>query len=321
MKDQLVPIRSKKDFVSLIDHIDDIDFMTANHFTGKVPKVTIKLEGKPFHSSLTGSIIEGLHRYQQAVYKAYRQNKYGKDSRKKLTPEEAEQLEIKVTIKEGSTDMILSFISDLSKLTESTNMSGTDVIILISIIAGVWLIKGLAVPAIKGHYDVLKTKIKSKQKDAKTEAEQTFYTQMNSTLQTAVNGALELCKAVVQSPSQKIRIDNKEIPAAHIAQYINTLEEMPQVKENQEKQYMVEGDFKVLNLNYEGPTTMMKALHVESGKIYDNISLQNGWIAEERYKAIIEAEQREPIYFKILIYEKGAKRQCAIDINSIDVPQ
>lgn len=141
--------------------------MTANHFAVKVPKVTIKLVGKLFHPSLTGTIIEGLHRYQQAVYKAYRQNKYGKDSRKKLTAEEVEQLEIKVTVKEGSTDMILSFISDLSNLTENTNMSGTDVIILISIIAGVWLIKGLAVPAIKGHCDVLKAKIKRKQKRGK----------------------------------------------------------------------------------------------------------------------------------------------------------
>ena len=83
----------------------------------------------------------------------------------------------------------------------------------------------------------------------------------------------------------------------------------------------MEGLFKVLNLNYEEPVTRMNALHVESGKTYNNISLQNDWIKEADYKTVKEAENREPIYFKILVHEKGKNQSCAIDVQSISGSQ
>ena len=70
-------------------------------------------------------------------------------------------------------------------------------------------------------------------------------------------------------------------------------------------------------MNYEEPVTRMNALHVESGKIYNNISLQNDWIKGADYKTVKEAENREPIYFKILVHEKGKSLSCAIDVESI----
>ena len=314
MPENVVQIKTQEEFINFLEKIDNFEFITKNKFDFKVPNVAIKLEGDNFKSSLTGSIIAGLHKYQEAIYKGYRQTKYGVHSRKKLSAEEVAGLEIKVTISEGSTDMILSFIKELTGL---PNMTEGGIIAIASIAAGAWLLKNIAVSAVKSVFKTAQKNIQAKIDASKNDKEKTYYEQTQRSLQIALSGVADICHELTRAQTDKIKIDNKEVSVQTLESFVNDATVPDTEDKNIEKQYFVAGLFKVLNLNYEEPVTRMNALHVESGKIYNNISLQNDWIKEADYKTVKEAENREPIYFKILVHEKGKSQSCAIDVESI----
>ena len=313
MPENVVQIKTQEEFINFLEKIDNFEFITKNEFDFKVPDVAIKLEGDNFKSSLTGSIIAGLNKYQEAIYKGYRQTKYGVHSRRKLSTEEVAGLEIKVTISEGSTDMILSFIKEL---TELPNMTEGGIIAIAGIAAGAWLLKNIAVSAVKGAFKTAQKNIQAKMDASKDDTERTYYEQTQRSLQIALSGAADICRELTKAQTDKIKIDNKEVSVQTLESFVNDAA-VPDTENKVEKQYFVSGLFKVLNLNYEEPVTRMNALHVESVKIYNNISLQNDWIKEADYKTVKEAENREPIYFKILVHEKGKMQSCAIDVGSI----
>ena len=179
MPENVVQIKTQEEFINFLEKIDNFEFITKNEFDFKVPDVAIKLEGDNFKSSLTGSIIAGLNKYQEAIYKGYRQTKYGVHSRRKLSTEEVAGLEIKVTISEGSTDMILSFIKEL---TELPNMTEGGIIAIAGIAAGAWLLKNIAVSAVKGAFKTAQKNIQAKMDASKDDTERTYYEQTQRSL-------------------------------------------------------------------------------------------------------------------------------------------
>lgn len=309
----VISIKSEEDFCKLLDKIDDFNFISSYSFCFEIPKVKIHLEGEQFHSSLTGEIIRGLNKYQESVYKCYRHSVYGTSSRKRLSEDELRKLEIKVTVSEGSTELLLSFVQTVM---EGKNMTGEQMLWGISIVAGAWLIKGIATPIIKGCFTNSRKKIELQAEKAKDEKEKDFYTNVSKNFENISEGVKNVLTSVASSQSKTIEIDNQAISPQEIKKYAEEINSV-QKEKVLEKTYVVEGDFRVLNLNYEHKVTLMKALHVETNEIFENISLQNEWISQDSYNMIQDAEKREPIFLVIVVQEKGTKRNCTVDVKRI----
>jgi len=69
------------------------------------PVIDIKLEGEPFHASLTTKNMEGFLELQKNIYRSYALARYGKPNSQLITKEEKESLSFAVKVSEGSSGL------------------------------------------------------------------------------------------------------------------------------------------------------------------------------------------------------------------------
>ena len=314
-------IATEDDFIKFLEKIDDEEYIKTTAVTAKQVSVSFKIQGDNFESSLTGSLITALAEYQEKVYRIYKIQKYGQNSTKSLTPEEKRALEIKVYIKPGCTEAVISFVKDI--IPEVTKqMTGAEIsrtaIAIAGIVAGAWAIKSIAVPLIKEKFKSKRNEIEAKIKTSNNELEKQYLTTMQTITQTAIDGMRCVAQGLSIADPATIAIDGQPVPKENIA---NIPREMAPTKEKEKPQlpdfYTVDGQFKVLDINYEKPVTLMKAIHIESNTVYDDISLQDDWMKPESMAILENAQSREPVYFRISCQKSGRRYMHFIDVNSI----
>lgn len=88
-------------------NLSEIDF-------GNWSKLTIRLTGDKFHSSITPTVMRGLIDVQNGIYKSYCTMRYGTESTRQLTDEERKKLEILVIVTEGSA-LIEAFLGPVAE--------------------------------------------------------------------------------------------------------------------------------------------------------------------------------------------------------------
>lgn len=81
---------------------------------GDWSKLTIRLTGDKFHSSITPTVMKGLIDVQNGIYKSYCVMRYGTESTRQLTDEERKKLEILVIVTEGSA-LIEAFLGPIAE--------------------------------------------------------------------------------------------------------------------------------------------------------------------------------------------------------------
>lgn len=319
-----IKIASEEDFINFFNKIDNEEYMRDVVFKTDDLSVSMKFEGENYNSSLTGSMILALADYQERIYHIYKTQKYGPNSNKKLTDDEKRALEIKVDIKPGCTEAVVTFVRDIIPEVVN-NMSSEDLAQTIKTVAGiiatVWGVKGIGVPLIKEAFKTKREKIKEKLEQTKSEQEKAYLESIQSITHDAIEGMRSVATGISVAAPDKVTIEASNITAGD-AQAV--LEDMKKPRSRPEKDelpdmYTVEGKFKVLNINYEKEVTMMKAIHVETEKLYDNISLMDGWLTEESMNILKNAQERDPVFFRILLTRDGKSKNFlkAIDVNSI----
>lgn len=81
---------------------------------GDWSKLTIRLTGDKFHSSITPTVMKGLIDVQNGIYKSYCVMRYGTESTRQLTDDERKKLEILVIVTEGSA-LIEAFLGPIAE--------------------------------------------------------------------------------------------------------------------------------------------------------------------------------------------------------------
>lgn len=95
------------------------------------PVFNLTIQGKDFNSSIPTRIMPPILELQKEIHRIYCRTKYGTENTNKLTAEERELLELIVTIKPGSTEFIANLFKALNEIVKNSNMSGTQVLILL----------------------------------------------------------------------------------------------------------------------------------------------------------------------------------------------
>ena len=319
-----IKISTEEEFLRFLKNIDNEEFLTNSILKADRLSVSMKIEGEKFNASLTGSLIKALADYQDRVYHIYKVQKYGASSNRQLTDEERRALEIKVEVKPGCTEAVLGFIKDIIPEVVN-NMTGQElsktIIAVTGIVAGAWALKGIVAPAITNAFKIKRKEIDAKIEIAKTEKEREYLTSIQSITHDAIEGMRSVASGLAVTAPEKISIDDKSLTTDEAE---NIAAEMKKPRKEAKSDglpdmYSVEGEFKVLNINYEKAVTLMKAEHVESKVIYDNISLMDGWLTEESLNILKDAQERDPVWFRILLNRDGKSKRflSAIDVNSI----
>lgn len=111
-----ITISNEEDAFALLEQIATGDFV--GNFSeinfGDWSKLTIRLTGEKFHSSITPTVMKGLIDVQNGIYKSYCVMRYGTDSTRQLTDEERKKLEILVIVTEGSA-LIEAFLGPVAE--------------------------------------------------------------------------------------------------------------------------------------------------------------------------------------------------------------
>lgn len=319
-----INITNEEEFLSFLNRIDDEEYMRNIVFKAENLSVAMKFEGENYNSSLTGSMIKALADYQERIYHVYKTQKYGMNSNKKLSEEEMRSLEIKVDIKPGCTEAVISFVKDIiPEVINNMNSQDTaqTIKVVAGIIVGVWGLKGIAVPLIKEAFKTKRKSIDEKIEKSKTEQEKEYYESIQSITHDAIEGMRSVATGIAIASPDKVTIDSSEITTNEAHDVLEDLKKprAKSEKDNLPDMYTVDGDFKVLNINYEKSVTLMKALHVNSGTVYDDISLMDGWLTEESLKILKDAQERDPVHFRIILTRDGRSKRFmkAIDVHSI----
>lgn len=123
--EDIVTIRSEEDAFKAIKRL-----IAREDFRGDVqldgwPKLQIKLVGEQFNSSITPSVMKSFLELQSLVYKSYAIARYDTDDVRKLSKEERDELEIKVTVEPGSSMFEVDLQEILVKFAEQAGQSMT----------------------------------------------------------------------------------------------------------------------------------------------------------------------------------------------------
>lgn len=109
LEEKILVIRSEEDAYSFLESARSgtSPSYSGIRFVGW-PSLELLIKGDKFNQSITPSVMKGLLEFQRGIYKAYAAAKYG-ESAKRLTEEEREQLEIKVDVSRGSSQLGINF--------------------------------------------------------------------------------------------------------------------------------------------------------------------------------------------------------------------
>ena len=137
---------------------------TGIHFDGW-PSLELLITGDTFNQSITPSVMKGLLEFQSGIYKAYAAAKYG-ETAKRLTEEEREQLEIKVDVNSGSSQLGINFnqiaIHIVDQLTET--LPPEEIILLVVFISLLFF-------GNSAYKNYLEDRRKTRAEDARSEAQ------------------------------------------------------------------------------------------------------------------------------------------------------
>jgi len=301
-------IKSEKDLVGFLENIDDIKYLENNPLKLGGTILKLKLEGDNFESSLPGSLIIGLAKYQEKIYTTYLASKYGVGTRRKITPEEAKLLEIKVTVKQGSTEVWIKLLID--KAWEILGDMPTDqipsTVITIAMIAAVaYCLKGLGSVVVK---QVLKSKRKAlaeKRALSKDDVEKKKLEIIESSVNAAIEGMKTVSLGIVQSGARHIAINDKTVSSADIKSAIEGLE--PEKPELREEHSVISGTYRIQRVTFDFKKDSASAdiFDVESGDPIHGLVVQPKHLSDGSYRVLKTAQDKQDVKLQIIVTKRN----------------
>lgn len=96
------------------------------------PTLKLYLKGEKYDQSVTYTVMKGLIELQKGVYQSYASAKFNNPT-KRLSEEEKKELELKIKVNKGSSDLEINFTEIASKLIENlgSKMTGTQILITV----------------------------------------------------------------------------------------------------------------------------------------------------------------------------------------------
>jgi len=311
------PIKNENDIVKLINKMDDVEYIKKNILEFDKTVIKIKLEGKEFNSSMSGSFIIGLAKYQEAIYKMYLINKYGTGTKRKITPEEAQLIDIKVTVKKGSTDAIIELAYNLLKEAIKTmppeHVMPT-ILGLAAIIVGGICLNGIGSKIITGAFKKKKEEIKSKNNQSKDDLAKKQIETHESIINNAMEAVKSMSEGILKSNPERIYINDKEVSGKNIQAVADSLIESPEKPEIKEEQSTITGSYQIkrVTLDFEKDSASSDIYDVDTKEHIKGLIIQTKSLYDGSFKVLKTAQDKQAIKLQLIITMRNDKLHKAV---------
>jgi len=301
-------IKSEKDLVGFLENIDDIQYLESNPLKLGGTILKLKLEGDNFESSLPGSLIMGLAKYQEKIYTAYLASKYGAGTKRKITPEEAKLLEIKVTVKQGSTEVWIKLLIDkageIIEKMPSEQIFPT-LITIVAIAAAAYGLKGLGSVAVKEIFKTKRRSLAEKRALSKDEVEKKKLEILETSVNAAIEGMKVVSLGIVQSAPDSIAINGKTVSAANIKSAIEGLE--PEKLDVIEEQGVISGTYRIqrVTLDFKKDSAYADITNVDSGEPIHGLLVQPKHLSDGSYRVLKTAQDKKDVKLQIIVTKRN----------------
>jgi hypothetical protein len=309
-----VSVKSEEDLIGLIKNIDSLEYLESHRYDLADTSIKLKLCGEIFESSLTGSLIIGLAKYQEKIYKIYLANKYGADNRRKITSKEARLLEIKVVVNKGSTEIWIQLINNILDVVQKmpSNQIQSTLFCLAGIIMGGVCLLGVGSVVVKEAFKTKRKELSLKKARAKNETEKKKY----EFLESAVNSAIESMRAVslgiVQAGPNRVLVNDRAVSTATIRSVANELglDKLDAI----EDQSVIIGTYRIqqLTFNFKKNTASADVFDVETGDPIHGIIIQSKGISDGSYRVLKTAEDQRNVKLQLIVIKRNGRIYKAI---------
>lgn len=305
-----IVIRSEEDAYEVLRRARDRQLGPYNSivFDGW-PTLNLYLQGDKFHQSLTPTVMKGLLEFQKGIYRSYAAAKYDHPA-KRLSEQEREDLEIRVDIHDGSSDLEINYQELAAKLLEQMvgKMDSQDIVITIITIAVLYF----GTSAYRSFLETRKeTRIKEISDETQREmlAAQKYTTEqetkraqiiadlarenskVDNIVQIAFDAQTDVVKAMAAGRSSKV---DDILLDAGIA------ESLTQNARRRSEEVRLDGVYRLIKLDWTDPNKFkVKVFNTKSGISLD-AEVQDDSLTGKYKEALREAEwSRSPVLLKI----------------------
>lgn len=273
------------------------------------PTLSIYLQGDKFHQSITPTVMRGLLEFQRGIYQSYAAAKYNHPT-KRLSEEEKRALEIRVDVKDGSSDFGINFSELAAKLIEHLGGKMEPVHVIVTVLSIAVLYFGSS--AYKSFLEHRK-EIRTKELSDDVQREAIAALKFTSTQET------ERMKLMADIARRDHRVENigriayeahsevvKTLAAGDKA-VIEGIAIEPEVAESltrnarrKSSEVRLDGFYRLVKLDWSDPLKFkVKVLNIESGLLLD-AEVQDDSLTGRYKEALREAEwSRSPVALKI----------------------
>jgi len=309
------PIKSEKDLVDLLNNIDDENYLKKKLQKFDGITVILKLEGSNFKSSLPGSLIIGLAKYQEKIYQIYLQSKYGTETKRKITAEEAKLLEIRVTVKRGSTEAIIELAYKVLK-EAITNMPPDQILPSILGLAGIVVggicLHGIGSKAVAGIFKTKRRELAQKKAQSKDEVEKKRLETLESAINTAIEGMREVSSSIIQAGPNKVSVNDKAVSANSIAEVVDDL--TPEKPDVIEEQSVITGLYRIqrITLDFNKDSASADVFDTETKDPIHGVIVQPKNIYDGSYRVLKTAQDKHEVKLQLIITRRNSRIYKAV---------
>lgn len=273
------------------------------------PTLNLYLKGDKFHQSITPTVMKGLLEFQKGIYRSYAAAKYD-DPTRRLSDKERDDLEIRVDVNDGSSELEINYQELALKLFEQMagKMDSEDIVITIVTIAVLYFgtsayrtflenrketrIKEISDETQRHTLEALKYASEQETKRAQIIAELAKeHSKVDNIAQLAFDSQTEVVKAMAAGTSAKV----EGIPlTAEVA------ESLTQNARRKSEEVRLDGIYRLIKLDWTDPDKFkVKVFNTQSGIMLD-AEVQDDSLTGKYKEALREAEwSRSPVVLKI----------------------
>lgn len=273
------------------------------------PTLNLYLKGEKFHQSITPTVMKGLLEFQKGIYRSYAAAKYDHPA-KRLSEQERDDLEIRVDVYEGSSDLGINYQELATKLFEQMvgKMDSQDIVITIVTIAVLYFgtsayrsflenrketrLKEISDETQRETLAALKYTSDQETKRAEIIADLAKANQKISNIaEIAYSAQTDVVKALAAGSSAKV----EEIPLTS-----SIAETLTQNARRKSEEVRLDGIYRLIKLDWADPNKFkVRVFNTKTG-IYLDAEVQDDSLTGKYKEALREAEwSRSPVTLKI----------------------
>lgn len=327
-----IVIRSEEDAYKILEKAsrDEIGSYGSIRFDGW-PTLSLYIKGEKFDQSITPTVMKRLLELQKSLYRSYASVKFDAPT-KRLSEEEKDELELKISVKGGSSKFEINFQEIAVKLIEQlgAKMNPTEVLYAVTAIAVLYF----GTSAYKSYLENRK-EIRSKEVSDETlrqSLETLKFTSAEETKRTQIIADLANRDHRIENITRLAHDAHTEVIKSLTAGSDAKLDEIPlspslsevltQNARRKSNEVRLDGNYRLLRLDWSDPTKFkVKISNIQTGLKLD-AEVQDDSLTG-RYKEALKAAEwsRKPVSLKInakLIGDEDYRDATVITAELVD---